>query len=94
MAKCKYVVNFDERARELFVFVNRKRKAGSFHDISIQVENEQFPANKVVLSCFSKFFETMFDIKMQERYQDVIKTEGFDNKVVKMLIDFMYGEEI
>ena len=31
---------------------------------------------------------------MQERYQDVVEIPGFDGKVIEMLIDYMYGEEI
>ena len=36
----------------------------------------------------------MFEIEMQERYENTVEIKDFDGKVIQMLIDYMYGETI
>ena len=88
------ILNLHDNAKQLVFCANEKGKSGMFNDINIQVGNEKFPCNKMVLSCYSKYFDTMFQTEMQERYQDTVELKGFEAKYVKMLIDYMYGENI
>ena len=44
----------------------------------------------MVLSCYSKFFETMFETSMKEKYENEVEVDGFDGDIVKILIDFIY----
>ena len=88
------MLSLDDQRKELLLFANKKRKSGLFNDVNIQVENEKFPCNKMVLSCYSKYFDTMFHTEMLERYQDTVELKGFESRCVKMLIDYMYGEVI
>ena len=87
-------LSLNDKAKNLLDYANENRKSGLFNDINIQVGNERFPCNKMVLSCYSTYFQTMFRTEMQERYQDTIELQGFDGKYMKMLIDYMYGETI
>ena len=87
-------LSLNDKAKNLLEYANKNRKSGLFNDISIEVGNERFPCNKMVLSCFSTYFQTMFRTEMQERYQDTIELQGFDGEYIKMLIDYMYGETI
>ena len=87
-------IHLDKKAKDLLQCANENRKSGLFNDINIQVGNECFPCNKMVLSCYSTYFQTMFRTEMQERYQDTVELQGFDGKYIKMLIDYMYGEAI
>ena len=73
---------------------DNQKKNGSFDDVTIQVQNEQFRANGMVLSCYSEYFETMFDIEMIEKYQDAVDIKGFEGIPIEILIDYMYGEKI
>ena len=82
------------KADDLLGYFNENRKAGLFNDVTIQCDNEQFSANKKVLSCYSGYFKTMFDIEMKEKYQDTVEIKGFDAAIIKMLIDYMYGEKV
>ena len=87
-------ISLNEKAQNLLSYANEKRKDGVFTDVIIKVDEFQFPANRMILSCFSKYFETTFNSKMKEQYEGSIQLSGFDPDVVKMLIDYMYAEEI
>ena len=87
-------LGLNDKAKNLLEYANENRKSGLFNDINIQVGNERFPCNKMVLSCYSTYFQTMFRTEMQERYQDTVELQGFDGKYMKILIDYMYGETI
>ena len=87
-------LSLNDKAKNLLDYANENRKSGLFNDINIQVGNERFPCNKLVLSCYSSYFQAMFRSEMQEQYQDTVELQGFDGKYIKMLIDYMYGETI
>ena len=75
----------------LLDYANKNRDEGFFSDINIVAENESIPANRLVLSCYSPYFEGMF--KFLERnlaYQNIIEIETVDGKTMKTLIDFVY----
>ena len=75
-------------------YANEKRNKGTFNDVSIEAGTETIAANRMILSCCSRFFEGMFGLEMKEKYQDPVQINGFDGKAVKTLIDFMYSGEI
>ena len=87
-------LSLSDKAKNLLDYANENRKSGLFNDINIQVGNERFPCNKMVLSCYSTYFQTMFRTEMQERYQDTIELQEIDGKYIKMMINYMYGETI
>ena len=78
----------------LLQYANAKRTAGLFIDVTVQAEGESIPANRLVLACYSKFFESMFLSRMKEQYQNEVEIHQFDGKIVKSLIDFMYSGKI
>ena len=73
---------------------NDKRNKGTFNDVTIEVGTETSAANRMILSCCSRFFEEMFDLEMKEKYHDAVQISGFNGKAVKALIDFMYSGEV
>jgi len=89
VTRCK-----DENAATLQQYASDKRIADQFNDVTVLAESESVPANKLVLSCYSKFFESMFLSPMKERYQSEVEIKQFDGKAVRALIDFMYCGEI
>ena len=84
----------DKMAVKLLTYANQARIDGHFNDVVIKAGNEKFPANKLVLSCFSSFFEKMFLADMKERYQDTIEIKDFDGKAITHLLKYIYTEDI
>ena len=75
-------------------YANEKRNKGTFNDVTIEAGSDTIAANRMILSCCSRFFEGMFDLEMKEKYQDSVQINGFDGKAVKALIDFIYSGEV
>ena len=74
---------------------HEKRNKGTFNDVTIETGTEAIAANRMILSCCSRFFEGMFDLEMKEKYpHDPVQINGFDGKAVKAVIDFMYSGEV
>ena len=86
--------SMDASTNVLQQYADAKRTAGLFNDVTVQAEGESIPANRLVLACYSKFFESMFLSRMKEQYQNEVEIHQFDGKVVKLLIDFMYSGKI
>ena len=74
----------------LLVYANKCRNEGFFNDVTIFAGNEMIPANRLVLSCQSKYFEGMFRLT----HQNVIEIKAVDGTTIKALIDFIYTGSI
>ncbi|XP_078486236.1 kelch-like protein 12 [Ciona intestinalis] len=83
-----------DHSSDLLKFANESRQDGCFNDIIIRVGEKNIPANKMVLSCYSKYFNTMFNTEMKEKYKDVVEVHGVDAESVEKLVDFMYTGKI
>ena len=75
-------------------YANQKRNNGSFNDVIIQTNFGTISANRMILSCCSRFFEAMFDSEMKEKYQNPVQIHEVDGAAVKLVIDFMYSGEV
>ena len=73
----------------LLSHAKKKRLVDSFNDVTIKVANFSVRANKLVLTCFSKYFDSKF-----QQEKNVVEIHGFDFETISMLIDYMYGEKI
>ncbi|XP_076807802.1 kelch-like protein 25 [Clavelina lepadiformis] len=78
----------------LLDYANRKRQEDRFNDVKIKVENETFPANRMVLSCYSDYFDRMFQTNMMERYQDEVVMNEITKTSMKLIIEFIYTGNI
>ena len=76
---------------KLHHFARKKRQNDSYNDITIQVENERIPGNKLMLACYSKFFESMFEAELKERYERTVKLQHCQSTPVTKLIEFIYS---
>ncbi|CAK8684655.1 unnamed protein product [Clavelina lepadiformis] len=81
-------------AGALLDYANRKRQEDRFNDVKIKVENETFPANRMVLSCYSDYFDRMFQTNMMERYQDEVVMNEITKTSMKLIIEFIYTGNI
>ena len=75
-------------------YANQKRNNGSFNDVIFEAGAQTIAANRMILSCCSRFFEAMFDLEMKEKYQNHVQIHGVDGAAVKSVIDFMYSREV
>ena len=75
-------------------YAKDKRNNGSFNDVTIEAGAQTITANRLILSCCSRFFEAMFDLEMKEKYQNPVQIHGVDGAAVKSVVDFMYSGEV
>ena len=79
----------------LLTYANENRNQNLFNDIIIKTENgENISANRMVLSCYSKYFEKMFKSQMKEQTQQSINVKGVKGESLKLLIDYIYSGQI
>ena len=74
----------------LLEYASKCRNEGFFNDVTIFAGNEKILANRLVLSCHSKYVEGMFRLTNQ----NVIEIEAVDGTTIKALIDFIYTGSI
>ena len=82
------------RKAKLLEYANAERNKGGFNDITIQVGAESISANRMILSCYSKYFESMFRSNMTESYQNTVKIKEADGETTKKVIDYIYSGTI
>ena len=76
----------------LLTYANQNRNEGFFNDVTIGVGNQCFSANRMVLSCYSDYFQNKFRTKTD--YQESVKLDDVDEKSVKLIIDYIYSKTI
>ena len=98
MSSPNFIQNAVTRRREtcsdLLQYARANRDEGTFNDVILQVDNLSIGANRMVLACYSTFFEKMFKSKMKEQYERNIPVTGVDSKTVNTLVDFMYNGQV
>ena len=98
MSTCTLPINsvtYSRKERfDLLKYANANRDNAIFNDVIIKTGRSSIGANRMVLSCFSKFFETMFKSEMKEQYEPSITIKQIDVIAVKHLIDYMYEGSI
>ena len=78
----------------LLQYARENRDEGIFNDVTIVTDNETIAANRLVLACYSKYFELMFKSTMKERYSQTVDVQGASGKAVKAIVDYFYTETI
>ena len=78
----------------LLKYANETRLFGFFNDVTIKVQNKTFPANRMVLSCYSKFFEKTFLVELKEKYENSVTIHNMSTKSMQTIIDFIYTGKI
>ena len=81
-------------AFRLLQYANENRLLGFFNDVTIKVQNKIFPANRMILSCYSKFFEKTFQVEMKEKYESSVTMHNISMKSMQTIIDFIYTGKI
>ena len=84
----------DEHDQSLLRYVNHCRKEGLFNDVIVKAGKQNFHGNRMILSCFSPFFQTMFQSKMKESYEGLVEIKDFDPNAVQLLLEYIYTRNI
>ena len=80
--------------KSVLEYAKINRNKSWFNDITITAGNESIPANRLILSCYSIYFEKLFKSNMREQYEHVIKIQTIDGQSLKTLIDYIYSGSI
>ena len=76
----------------LLNYANQNRNEGFFNDVTIEIGNQCFLANRMVLSCYSDYFQNKF--KTKTNYQESVELDDVDEKSIKLIIDYIYSATI
>ena len=76
--------------RHLQEYAEQSRKAERFNDVYIKAGNSSFSAHRLVLACYSQFFEKLFQTPMKEQYEGTVNLDKLDGEAVRLLIEYMY----
>lgn len=74
--------------------LNCLRLAGLFCDVTLCVEEEEFPCHKIVMSSFSPYFKAMFGGELAESQQSRVSLKGLEAPMVKLLVEYAYTSEV
>ena len=83
-----------EATNQVLEYADNSRKAGVHTDVCLIAGTKHLRAHRLILSCYSVYFRTMFQTEMTEKYADVVKIEGVNATSLDMLIDFIYTGKI
>ena len=86
------VIRHRAATTNLLEFANQNRDQGFFSDVVVVAGNERIPANRLVLSCYSAYFEKYFKfLERNSKYESAIEIENVDGNALKNLIDYIYN---
>ena len=71
-------------------YTKQSRNAQRFIDVYIKVGNNTFSAHRLVLACFSQFFERLFQTPMKEQCEGTVNLKKLDGEAVRLVIEYMY----
>ncbi|XP_008553467.1 speckle-type POZ protein-like [Microplitis demolitor] len=74
------------------IFNNNKNYQLS--DVVVKVENDEFPAHKLVLASHSPVFRRMFNTDMKEAKENCVNFINFETEVIKEVLKFMYTGKV
>ena len=69
-------------------------KEGKYSDVSIKVDGIEIKAHKAILSARSPVFNAMFESKMSENVENLIRIEDFTQEVIEELLTFIYSGKV
>lgn len=79
---------------EILESLNISRKNGLFTDLTLQVEGQQFPCHRVILSTKSAYFKAMFTSNLKESHLSMVNLPEVSASYMALVLDFMYEGRI
>ena len=88
------VIRVRVKNNQALKYTDECRKIGVHANICLKAGDESFSVHRLVLSCYSMYFRKMFQTEMGEKYADAVTIEGVDAISFKLIIDFIYTEQV
>nr|XP_026696325.1 kelch-like protein 12 isoform X2 [Ciona intestinalis] len=82
----------DEAYEELRSYAQRTRSGGVFNDVTVRVGETDIPCNKLVLACYSSYFE--HQIYTDKDCTEIVLKGNLSADLVAHLIEYIYGHEL
>ncbi|XP_067128423.1 kelch-like protein 20 [Centruroides vittatus] len=79
---------------EVLAGLNSLRLTKTFCDVTLCVEEEEYPCHRVVLASFSPYFKAMFAGEMAESQQNKVVLNGVEPKTLQLLLDYAYTAQV
>ena len=74
--------------------MNTLRHEGTFCDVTIVVDGQEFQVHKAVLSAASPYFKAMFTCNLAESTLAKVPLNGVESPIIRQLLDYIYSSEI
>ena len=84
----------DSHAKSILTTMNNLRKTNTLCDVTLRVDEQTFPAHRIVLAACSDYFCAMFTHGMSEQDKSTIDLHGVSASVMEVLLDFVYTETV
>ncbi|CAB1329921.1 unnamed protein product [Coregonus sp. 'balchen'] len=84
----------NSHAKSILNAMNALRKNNTLCDITLRVENTDFPAHRIVLAACSDYFCAMFTSELSEKGKSFVDIQGLTASTMEILLDFVYTETV
>ncbi|XP_056280146.1 kelch-like protein 12 isoform X1 [Pseudoliparis swirei] len=84
----------NSHAKSILNAMNSLRKSNILCDITLRVENTDFPAHRIVLAACSDYFCAMFTSELAEKGKSFVDIQGLTASTMDILLDFVYTETV
>jgi len=79
---------------KILEYADEHRDEGFCVDVTVVADEVTVPANKLILSCYSKVFERIFKAQKKESNIPIVNINSVNGESIKALINFMYKGSI
>ena len=79
---------------QVLKYSNSIRETGLHTDVCVETGKKSFRAHRLILSCYSMYFRTIFPTETHEKYADTVEIKDVDEISMKSIIDFIYSGKI
>ena len=83
-----------EMFRDNFAALNEFRLRGDMCDLELKIGSRSFLCHRVVLSCCSRYFRSMFTSQMRESRSHSVELKELDSQAVDCLLQFAYSGRV
>ncbi|KAL0963626.1 hypothetical protein UPYG_G00308770 [Umbra pygmaea] len=66
------------------------RVSGELTDVTLRVQDQDFPCHRAVLAAASYYYRAMFCSGLKESHEDLVEIKGVDSETMKTLLDYTY----
>uniref|UniRef100_A0A8C4QD25 Kelch like family member 12 n=1 Tax=Eptatretus burgeri TaxID=7764 RepID=A0A8C4QD25_EPTBU len=84
----------NSHAKSILNAMNSLRKSNTLCDVTLRVDDEDFPAHRIVLAACSDYFCAMFTNELKEKDKPRVDLQGLTASTMEILLDFVYTETV